>query len=63
MYVGPQVPEWPSELETQCMLGYMVSCNTGFCMLKTRDGWQDFMPAQLQCTAAGGVVLWLQVGW
>ena len=55
--------EWPSELETQCILGYMVSCNTAFCMLEMRNDWQGFMHAQLQYTAAGGVVLWLQVGW
>ncbi len=55
--------EWPTKLDTQCMLGYMVSLNTAFCMLEMRNDWQGFMHAQLQYTAAGGVVLGLQVWW
>ena len=32
-------------------------------MLVSRHDWQGFMHAQLQCTAASGVVLWVQIGW
>ncbi len=48
--------EWPAELDTQCMLGNVVSCNTAFCMLEMRNDCPGFVHAQLQCTAAGGVV-------
>lgn len=53
--------EWPAELDTQCMLGNVVSCNNAFCMLEMRNDCPGFVHAQLQCTAAGGVVLRLEV--